>query len=38
MMKFSEFVKNKINKPLEQLSDKETYIQLLNYVKAFCSR
>ena len=33
MMKFSEFVKNKINKPLEQLSDKETYIQLLNYVK-----
>ena len=34
MIKFSTFVKNKTNKSLEQLSDKETYIQLLNYVKA----
>ena len=34
MIKFSTFVKNKTNKALEQLSDKETYIQLLNYVKA----
>ena len=33
MIKFSTFVKNKTNKSLEQLSDKETYIQLLNYVK-----
>ena len=33
MMKFSTFVKNETNKSLEQLSDKETYIQLLNYVK-----
>ncbi|WP_265469816.1 4-alpha-glucanotransferase [Haemophilus parainfluenzae] len=33
MIKFSTFVKNKTNKALEQLSDKETYIQLLNYVK-----
>lgn len=33
MMKFSTFVKNETNKLLEQLSDKETYIQLLNYVK-----
>lgn len=34
MIKFSTFVKNETNKSLEQLSDKETYIQLLNYVKA----
>ena len=34
MIKFSTFVKNKTNKSLDQLSDKETYIQLLNYVKA----
>ena len=33
MIKFSTFVKNETNKSLEQLSDKETYIQLLNYVK-----
>ena len=33
MIKFSTFVKNKTNKSLEQLSDRETYIQLLNYVK-----
>ena len=33
MMKFSTFVKNETNKSLEQLSDKETYVQLLNYVK-----
>ena len=30
MMKFSTFVKNETNQSLEQLSDKETYIQLLN--------
>ena len=34
MIKFSTFVKNETNKSLDQLSDKETYIQLLNYVKA----
>ena len=34
MINFSTFVKNETNKSLEQLSDKETYIQLLNYVKA----
>ena len=34
MIKFSTFVKKETNKSLEQLSDKETYIQLLNYVKA----
>jgi len=33
MIKFSTFVKNETNKSLEQLSDKETYVQLLNYVK-----
>jgi len=37
MIKFSTFVKNKTNKSLEQLSDKETYIQLLNYVKALAA-
>lgn len=34
MIKFSTFVKNETNKSLDQLSDKEIYIQLLNYVKA----
>ena len=34
MIKFSTFVKNETNKSFDQLSDKETYIQLLNYVKA----
>lgn len=37
MIKFSTFVKNETNKSLEQLSDKETYIQLLNYVKALAA-
>ena len=37
MIKFSTFVKNKTNKSLDQLSDKETYIQLLNYVKALAA-
>ena len=29
MMKFSTFVKNETNKSLEQLSDKELYIQII---------
>ena len=33
MMKLSTYVKNETNKSLEQLSDKEIYIQLLNYIK-----
>ena len=37
MIKFSTFVKNETNKSLDQLSDKETYIQLLNYVKALAA-
>ncbi|OOF50176.1 glycogen/starch/alpha-glucan family phosphorylase [Rodentibacter trehalosifermentans] len=33
MIKFNQFVASKANKTLDQLTDREIYVQLLNYVK-----
>lgn len=37
MMKFTQFVQQETHKTLAQLSDKEIYVELLNYVKTLAS-